>query len=571
MGVYRETHIPRWLGFLILIFAFLVLFQPWFLGFRELFRLEGLYAVLATEYSPDTLLVSAHGVAIRNAYPLYPALTALLSRGFGVEMELALRLISVVMAGAAAVLVGVAAASQRAPRAGFVAAAMFLGSNLMLEKGVDGDPATLGVFLLLAAQLVFFQFGVRRTNWSMAWICSLLLLSLGFLAGGFWIVLLFVFPMLFFRRPLSVKSKFRKAGFPIGVAILATTVLAWGMPYWATSHTVPFGSLWWNDDSFWEYLLKLLRFPFEFGVRLLPWTLIAWVPFCVALQGLDKTPILSRYLRTLSIATFGLLWLLPENDPRDFLYLLGPLSILVGINYDLAMRRYGGRVRKWLVLCEYFAMCAAVAIAVLCLVPDGVLRHFVSITHTSAFSNPLPYRILATAAIAVLLLLALLMHFGRKKRPVWLMLLGTSLATGIFFWVVLQPYRTQNHEKREFGAEIAKVLKPETPGVLYKSNILDLYGELYYSGAKVRKLQEPVRLPVQEQTVYLLGTEFPQQPDRTWTNLLPSDFTYKNHRLGLWKGELRPPEPKVEKNLLPEIPVLPAGGGKGRGAEPAKK
>lgn len=557
MSVYRETHIPRWLGFLLVIFAFLILFQPWLLGMRELFRLEGFYAVQAAEFSFRSPIVTAHGVAIQNAYPLYPALAALLNRGFGLEMELALRLISVLMAGAAAAVAGVAAASERTPRAGLVAAAMFLGSNLMLDKGVDGDPATLGAFLLLCAQLMFFQFGVRRTNWSLGWICSLSLLSLGFLAGGGWIILLFIFPMFFFRRPLSVKSKFRKAGFPVGVAILALTVLAWGVPYWTASHAVPLDWLWWNDSSFWEYLWKLLVFPLEFAVRLLPWTLIAWIPFCVALQGLDETPILSRYLRTLVIATFGLLWVLPESDPRDFLYVLGPLSILVGINYDLAMRRYGYRVRKWLVVCEYFAAGTAVAVAVGCFVPDRLLSRFISISHTSEFSDPLSYRILAATAVAALLLLALYLHWGRKSRPVWLMLLGTSVAAGIFFWVVLQPYRAQDSEKRELGGHIARALKAEAPGILYKSNILDLYGELYYSGAAVRKLQEPVRLPAEDKVVYLLGTEFPQQPGRVWTNLLPSDFTYKQHRLGLWKGELRPPEPEDAEPEQREAPRLP--------------
>jgi len=550
MGVYRETHIPRWLGYFILVLAFLILFEPWFLGMRELFRLEGFYAVQAAEFSAASPIVTAHGVAIRNAYPLYPALAALLNRGFGLEMELALRLLSVIMVGATAAVVGIAAASERSPRAGLAAAAMFLGSNLILEKGVDGDPAMLGVFLLLSAQLVFFQFGVRRTNWSMAWIWSLILLSLGFLAGGFWIILLFLFPMFFFRRPLSVKSKFRKAGFPIGVAVLAATVLAWCGPYWTASHAIPLGWLWWNENSFWEYLLKLFVFPLEFAIRLLPWTLIAWIPFCVALQALDTTPILSRYLRTLAISTVGLLWLLPDNDPRDFLFLLGPLSILVGINYDLAMRRYGFRIRKWLVFCEYFVAGTAAAVAVGCFVPDRFLSRVMSISHTSEFSDSLAYRVLAAGAVLALLLLALFLHWGRKSRPVWLLLLTTSVAVGIFFWVVLQPYRSQDHEKRELGARIAAALKPEPPGTLYKGDILDLYGELYYSGAMVRKLQEPVRLPAGEKVVYLLGTEFPQQPDRVWTNLLPSDFTYKKHRLGLWKGELRQPE--SEEASMPE-------------------
>ena len=556
MGVYRETNIPRWLGILTLAAAFLILFEPWFLGIRELFRLEGFYAVQAAEFSPSSSIVTAHGVAIRNAYPLYPALTALLNRGFGLEMELALRLLSVVMVAASAAVVFIAAASERSSRAGFAAAAMFLGSNLILEKGIDGDPATMSMFLLLAAQLVFFQFGVRRTNWSIGWICALGLLALGFLAGGFWVILLFVFPMFFFRRPLSVKSKFRKAGFPIGVAILAGTVLLWGLPYWVMSHTVPLESLWWAENSFLEYLLKLLCFPVEFAVRLLPWTLIAWVPFCVALQALDETPIFSRYLRTLTIATFGLLWLLPDNDPRDFLFLLGPLSILVGINYELAMRRYGHTFRKWLILCEYFAVGAAVAIAVGCFAPEEFLSSFMSLTHTSDFSDSFHYRVIAVGASALLLLLAAYLHWGRRTRPVWLMLLCTSVAVGIFFWVVLQPYRAQDREKREFGRTIAEAMKAESSGLLYKSNILDLYGELFYSGKEVRKLQEPFRLPAGERVVYLLGTEFPQRPDRIWTNLLPPGYTYKKHRLGLWKGELRPQEEEEEEEAA--SPLSPA-------------
>lgn len=60
-------------------------------------------------------------------------------------------------------------------------------------------------------------------------------------------------------------------------------------------------------------------------------------------------------------------------------------------------------------------------------------------------------------------------------------------------------------------------MKAESSGLLYKSNILDLYGELFYSGKEVRKLQEPFRLPAGERVVYLLGTEFPQRPDRIWT------------------------------------------------------
>lgn len=75
---------------------------------------------------------------------------------------------------------------------------------------------------------------------------------------------------------------------------------------------------------------------------------------------------------------------------------------------------------------------------------------------------------------------------------------------------------------------------------LYKSNILDLYGELYYSGTEVRRILELDELPTTEEVVYLISTEFPQYPDRSWVNLLAPDYSYRGHRLFLWKGTLRP-------------------------------
>ena len=49
--------------------------------------------------------------------------------------------------------------------------------------------------------------------------------------------------------------------------------------------------------------------------------------------------------------------------------------------------------------------------------------------------------------------------------------------------------------KREFGTTIRRALDGQPGGTLYKSNILDLYGELFYSGAKVVKLQSLEELP----------------------------------------------------------------------------
>lgn len=556
MGIYTEKPISRWWGVLILLVVFLAVHEPWLLGMRELFRQEGFYAVQAAEFQPSSTLVTAHGVAVQDAFPLYPALSGLLMRGCGIPVEIALRAVSLLMLAAGAVLTYFAAASERSCRAGLVAAGMYISTFLVLEKAGDGTPATCNAFFLLAAQLLFFQYGIRRTNWNAAWISSLALLGFGFFSGGFRVLLYFVFPMFFFRRPLSVKSKFRKPGFAVGVALVAICILAWCIPYLGMMHRIPLFHIRFEDFSFYSWLKEVALFPLMLPLRLLPWSLIAWIPFCVALQALDSTPILSRYLRTLVFASLALLWLLPDGNPTELLYLLGPLSILVGINYELGMRRYGFKIRKALVLCGYFTVIAALSIVLVCFVPQEWVAPFLSVSKSLDFAGSKGYRLMAAVAALLLFGIAWSLHRGRQVKPVWLMLLATSAAAGIFCGAVLTPYRAQANDKREFGAVFRKALRGEPATKLYKGNILDLYGELCYVGLPVVKIQELDELPLNDRVVYLVDTEFPQYPERSWSNLLPPDFRYRGHRICIWKGVLRQPE--GEENGSGTISSAPA-------------
>jgi hypothetical protein len=120
------------------------------------------------------------------------------------------------------------------------------------------------------------------------------------------------------------------------------------------------------------------------------------------------------------------------------------------------------------------------------------------------------------------------------------MLLLSIVGCGIFYGGVMNPYRAQIKTKRKVGADIRKVLPENSHQILYKQGINDLYGELFYSGAKIRKLSSLKELPQDEHVVYLLSTEFPGTTDRSWINLLPPDYTYNRHKLSLWKGVLRP-------------------------------
>ena len=101
--MYRETTVTPWTGALLIAAAFLFIFGVWVIFPRELHRQECLYAAEAAEYTFPRLEVRAHETPIRNSYPLYPALAALLDRA-GVPMENALRLITVFFIAAGSVL-----------------------------------------------------------------------------------------------------------------------------------------------------------------------------------------------------------------------------------------------------------------------------------------------------------------------------------------------------------------------------------------------------------------------------------------------------------------------------------
>ena len=150
MGLYSETSWKKSTAVIVLSAAFLVIYLPWVFGNRELFRDESLYAVETVEYGKNLFQVTAHGVPVYSNAPLFPAASSLVWKVTGLPVEVIMRGISMLMLAAGAVLVYFAAASQREPRAGWVAAAFYLTPLIALEKAVEGNPATMAAFFLSA-------------------------------------------------------------------------------------------------------------------------------------------------------------------------------------------------------------------------------------------------------------------------------------------------------------------------------------------------------------------------------------------------------------------------------------
>ena len=202
-SLIAENRISGAAAALIAGLFFVTYFALWLCG-RELLNLEGLFAACANEYRPG-FPVTAHGVVQHNIQPLFPATVALLVK-LGLPMESALRLLAAVMLAAWSILAGASAATRRNFRAGIVTFFCCAGTIFAMGKGIDGVPATMSAFFLLAGQLSFFHFGSRLANWNKAWLSAALLWILAFLSGGPAVLLYCIVPI-FFSAPSVVGAQ----------------------------------------------------------------------------------------------------------------------------------------------------------------------------------------------------------------------------------------------------------------------------------------------------------------------------------------------------------------------------
>lgn len=547
MGVYRESW-PRFRGgAAILLVAFLLMYLPWKLGERELYRNEGGYATQASEMNLAIPMSTAHGAVLRNAMPFYPCLGAALNRGCHLPMEYALRLIPVVMLFFLSLVGYCAAKLARDDRAGMVAFGCIAGSVLALEKGVCGYPELLTVFWVFSAHLVLFHYGMRQGKWDAGWIFSLGLAAAGFYSGGFSALLYYAFPLFFMRRPLSLGSRLNRPGACLGMLLVALVIVFWLFPYLWLYNDLPIQYWPLAQESMRDYFVHLAYYPLEVFLRFLPWSVLGWIPLCVALYDVDDTPIFSRFLRTLLFSNFFLLWFMPGFEPEKLFLLAGPFGVLLGINYHMAFRRYGWKIRRILIGGSLiFSFCCAAGIFAFYLMPEQWLMKSFHWNLPLAFRGDETIMFSAFAAGLVLLLLwAFLFRRGRKSYPVWVFLLFCSVSGAAFFWHVSHPYRAQMENKRRFGRDIRRALAgaKALDKTIYKWDISDLYGEFYYAGVPVRKLSDIDALPLTETEVYIVGTGFPLNANWNWENLLPGDYTYRDHNIRLWKGTLRTEEP----------------------------
>lgn len=542
ISVAREEKVLKWYKAALLIAcSFLMMYSPIQIGDRELYWREADYAAAATEMSMTMPCTTAHGKILSDTYPLFPWLAAYFDRVLGIDTVIALRLISVLSLAILTLIIWETGRHAAGIQAAAVAAAFMMSSNIVAEKTLDGYPNMTALLFLASAWFTWFTYGAVKGSWNMAWVISSFFCGLSFYANGWSSIIYFYFPLIFMRRPLTIWQKLRKPGFLAGLAIILFFVLMWGIPRWKSGTDIPFADYAFYTNTFSEYIQHLLFFPFDTFMRLLPWAIILWPAFCPAYFPLDKNPIFSRYLRTISISIFALICLSPYSKVRDILVLCPPLAILTGINYQLFARRHRFQYAKFLKFLSVAPIIAGGAIIAFYLLPPQWIDGIVQLNRGITFRENSKYIILGTIYGSLLIATGIFLVIKTKSQlRLWVHILLLMTCAMLAFWAVGHPYKSQEDSKQSLGLYLRNALgKAYTPTMtVYKDKVIEgLYGECYYLGCNVKEINSYSELPQNKDEVFLISTDVPMFTERLWTNMLPRHMQHKDRKIYLWKGE----------------------------------
>ncbi len=551
MAKYGERALSTAKVVLFLAVLALLLYQPWHVGDKELYWQEGQFAAEAVELRGFFSGVTAHGELIGTGFPLFPLLAGWLNEA-GMPMESALRLLSLLPVLGVAVWVFALGRSVGGSGCGGAAAAVWLTSNIVMEKCLDGYPEMAMIFFVCGGQFIWFTLGQGYNHWNWAWAAAGAFAALAFLSGGFPALGYFAFPFIFMRRPLSVKSKLNRPGAAVGAALIFLTVACWLHPYLAAGEDGRTGFFDFSTLS--RYYSHLLTFPVDAVWRLLPWSLLAWPVFCAAYRPLDPAPIFSRFLRTLVIAGFFMLWFSPFSDVRDIALLAPALSILIAVNYSLLMRRHGHVYRKLFRPVPYLAMLCGMLTVGFFLMDEtmfsGVSEYVTVPWGKLDFRLEREAMVYGIASGTLMFLIGFYLLCRRNSVPMWVAGALMMLTPMLFYWSVARPFSAQKSFRRDFAAELRRDLGSRNPALIYKLNIAGLYGECFYLGIPVKSIGDLSEIPAGEDEVYLLATGFPQLPERGWVKISDKklmDASDDEKPLQLYCGKLVAPREKTDE------------------------
>jgi len=500
---------------------------------KELIVNEAKLAAIAVDMitSGDYLNLSIHGKSIEY-FPLYPWLISLCSFNH-FPHEWTIRLPALFATFALATIAGISAYKVAGKTAATVAICIVLTSFISMQEGVRADSNTVFALLIVSAWFSWYHFGRIKKNWQLAWSISLTLILVATLVAGLRAIIIFYLPILFFKRPLRGIKRMTNPIHIISLLVVLLILSVWkyivpGQTLLPASNVI-FSSI---KDNTNNYIHHLISFPIKTAIYLLPWTIIAWIPFCVAFQSLEKDRVYCRFLRTLILPLFFMFWIIPAISPRSLYLLIVPLAILTGINYELLIRRYHYHLNKTVNIILNISLYTSIV---------GVIIAILHITKIIIIEG-LSYQYICSWLL-VLIASAGLVYLMRKRKlskKFWLFLFWTTIISKCILLSFTTPY---NFWKKRISTTAGQQLAKNVPknATIYRLVKWFMYTESFYMQRKVQEVEsfDEKNLPVTPQDIYVLtNAQEPIDPRRKWTPI-SEPFNLQDRK------------PKIKYNWLP--------------------
>lgn len=568
MAIYEEKKIRTGAAVLLLLLLFLISYPLWHLGEQEFRGSEGRFAVTALEASGVPPSFIAHGQAMTDIPPLFLLLAKPLMAA-GVSAEFTLRFLSVFPFLILTALVFIVCRRNCGTQAASAAAAVMFSTVIVFEKLCEGYPVALTALLLYSGWMLWIEMGLNRSRWSLAWVSIGLFGALIFYNSGVTGLLYFLVPLAFQRRPFTIWNKLKNhPGLYVAILTLILIVLFRVVPQMEVARIQSV-----REDvafSFTEYLCDVLIFPVNTFLRLMPWSLFLWAPFCAALVAMEENPLFCKYHRVLFVVLLLMIWFNPGTSSRDLFYLMPLIATMLGSHYWILIRRYGHRLAQLISVFTWAILsCSLVAGIYLWLQSDwkekllncsgdvinfligGIgLRYVVPADTADAWRNSmleklnalvfeqpalLLYRSTVEVVVAFILCVTALFLL-RKKRVIWLSYGLSFAALALLFWSVLHVHEVQSDPKREFASALKENFQSAENVPIYLS-FRGFYSEGYYAGLRLIFVEPGSSLPQDDETVYMIsGPRVPWDTRRNWSKVWEKE--YREARVCVYKGQL---------------------------------
>lgn len=596
--MYQEPQPTRKrLGLLILTAAILYFFG---LGILEI-RLadEAFYAALSRSVIQGQNIFpnSLSGVEVK-AFPLYPWLVTLCAGLKPPVTALAVRLPALLSIWGLATLAGLTARRLKDNQAGFIAAAVVLFSFASMKMGLRGQPEPLHALIITAAWIVWYLLGPQKQQWTQAWLCSLALVFLDIMTIGAQAIILFYLPILLTRVPHLVKRQLIRPPHLLSLGLFLLVLFIYltttGLPIWGQDDVCTRAASKFYTEGFFHHLVF---FPLKFAVYFLPWTMFAWSPFCEAQLQYEPKGSPGGFLRAIVVPLFVICWLLPSRSALHLMPLLGPMAILIGFHFEITVRRLHDaytRIMDWaawgLLIFAGLALCFWLVLA-----NPNWLVHLTSHLPSPRFLADLNKPLFVYFPIVFTVFITARYLLPRHDAPsfsVGTRLLLTVLGTGLLSIATFMPYKgmftdyrcdhayaLMKYDNGKRRAELAKLTTAHAnlQDFVFDRDVQKIYlnspelflAESFYFHCPVKFVASPATdIPADEETVYLLTSELPIAPERSWDIISgPIDMTPKYElarkiRLRLYRGKLRP-LPQENQDVQPDnVPNKPNDQGK---------